>query len=403
LIKRQDSIKKSIQSFFISPIENRTDFLLEVSKHNRNRLKITLPALFILSMLTTLYLYFGMYIQAPDEYVLKVIEMHGFLLIPTLLTYISLILIPKNKATVSKMENLIFKVYLVYCIFWTLFFSLLSQSYSDQITVFQFGIGFVAIIFFLDPLFSLILYGSAILTFALSIGYFQPNPSVVTSDILNSSYMFFIAWVASIILYKNLISDYKLKRKVNDQVLELEQLNKKLEELSIKDSLTGIHNRRFFDKQVTDEWTMALQENSILAIAILDIDDFKNFNDKYGHLEGDDVLKRVVTCIQENSKSPGDVCARFGGEEFVLLLPKTDIMGAQLVCEKIRKDIEELKIPHLISPSGYLTVSIGVCALTPETDENFLNFIKKADEALYEAKTLGKNRVVALTLKEEKK
>jgi len=133
--------------------------------------------------------------------------------------------------------------------------------------------------------------------------------------------MFIIAWVASIILYRNLITDFLLKKKVNDQVIELELLNIKLEELSNRDSLTGIHNRRFFDKQVTDEWTIALQQNSILAIAILDIDDFKNFNDKYGHLEGDDVLKKVVSCIQENSKRPGDVCARFGGEEFVLLLP----------------------------------------------------------------------------------
>ncbi len=326
--------------------------------------------------------------------------MHFFLLVPTLLIFIGLIYASRSSNRNIQLESIIFKLYLVYCVFWTLFFSLLSQSYSDQITVFQFGIGFVAIIFFLDPLFSLILYGSATLTFVISIGYFQSSLSVVTSDILNSSYMFLIAWIASIILYKNFVSDYQLKRKVSDQVIELEDLNKKLEELSNRDSLTGIHNRRFFDKQVTDEWTLALQQNSILAIAILDIDGFKNFNDKYGHLEGDDVLKRVVGCIQENSKRPGDVCARFGGEEFVLLLPKTDISGALLVCEKIRSDVEKLKIPHLNSPTGYLTVSIGICALTPDSDENFLNFIKKADEALYEAKTLGKNRVVALKLRD---
>jgi len=394
------SIKNSIVQFFISPKENRTDFLQEVSRHNRTRLRITLPALFILSSLTSLYLYFGLYLPSPDEYVLKIIEMHAFLLVPTLFTHISLFMIPKEDRKISKLNDLILKVYLVYCVFWTLFFSLLSQSYSDQITVFQFGIGFVAIIFFLDPLFSLLLYGSATLTFVISIGYFQSSISVVTSDILNSSYMFIIAWVASIILYRNLITDFLLKKKVNDQVIELELLNIKLEELSNRDSLTGIHNRRFFDKQVTDEWTIALQQNSILAIAILDIDDFKNFNDKYGHLEGDDVLKKVVNCIQENSKRPGDVCARFGGEEFVLLLPKTDIDGAMLVCEKIRSDVEQLKIPHSNTPTGYLTVSIGVSALSPETDENFINFIKKADEALYEAKNLGKNRVVSLTLRD---
>ena len=109
--------------------------------------------------------------------------------------------------------------------------------------------------------------------------------------------MFFIAWFASIILYRNFMNDFFLKNKVKEQVIELEALNQKLEEISNRDSLTGIHNRRFFDKQVTDEWSIALEQSSILAIAILDIDGFKNFNDLYGHLEGDDILKKVVTCI----------------------------------------------------------------------------------------------------------
>ena len=207
---------------------------------------------------------------------------------------------------------------------WTMFFSLQSQVYSDQLTVYQFGVGFVAVISLLTPSFSVLLYTLTTVIFVMMIPAYQSDSYLLTSDILNSVYMFFIACFASFTLYRNFLRDFILQKRIQEQNTELIHLNFQLEELSNRDALTGIHNRRFFDKQVSDEWQTAHQQQKILSLAIMDIDDFKGYNDHYGHIKGDLVLQKVVHCIQEITKRPGDSLARFGGEEFVLLLPNTD-------------------------------------------------------------------------------
>jgi two-component system chemotaxis family response regulator WspR len=191
------------------------------------------------------------------------------------------------------------------------------------------------------------------------------------------------------------LRDFILQKRIQEQNTELIHLNFQLEELSNRDALTGIHNRRFFDKQVSDEWQTAHQQQKILSLAIMDIDDFKSYNDHYGHIKGDLVLQKVVHCIQEITKRPGDSFARFGGEEFVLILPNTDEAGALAVCHKIRAAVEAMNLDHVKSSSGKITISIGVCTITPDIDENFMTFIHHADLALYEAKKRGKNRVVS--------
>lgn len=177
--------------------------------------------------------------------------------------------------------------------------------------------------------------------------------------------------------------------------LKLEELNVKLLKLANIDGLTGISNRRSFDERLLDEWSRASRNKQPLSLIMLDVDWFKQYNDKFGHLEGDECLKKIAKVSQDVVSRPGDVVARWGGEEFILLLPETDSSGAKQVSEKLRVEVENLHIPHPDSSvSPYLTVSLGVLTGIPDFNSSADTFIKLVDEALYRAKDAGRNQIV---------
>jgi diguanylate cyclase (GGDEF)-like protein/PAS domain S-box-containing protein len=185
-------------------------------------------------------------------------------------------------------------------------------------------------------------------------------------------------------------------RKKTEQ--ELARLHKELEELSFKDGLTGISNRRMFDSILELEWTSARRANQPLSILILDVDHFKQYNDHYGHLAGDDCLRRVAQRLSHAATRPRDFFARFGGEEFVLVLPESDEAAAMLVAERCRDLIFKEQIMHAASPTGQLlSVSIGVGTITPTRDDASDEFLETIDQRLYRAKNDGRNRIVANT------
>jgi len=174
---------------------------------------------------------------------------------------------------------------------------------------------------------------------------------------------------------------------------ELKDANKELKLISSRDGLTGIANRRYYDEYLATEWERMARERKPLSILMCDIDFFKKYNDAYGHLEGDLCLKSVAETIDNLCKRPADLAARYGGEEFVIVLPDTDITGAGLVAESIRNEIEKLNIEHYDSPEGHVTLSIGVSSIIPAHGGENRELVQKADEALYRAKTMGRNRV----------
>lgn len=177
-------------------------------------------------------------------------------------------------------------------------------------------------------------------------------------------------------------------------ITERKQLTDLLERLSYQDGLTGIANRRKFDEAMQLEWRRAKRGQVSLSLIMVDIDFFKKFNDRYGHQAGDDCLKEIARTLQETIHRPGDVAARFGGEEFAVLLPQTSKEGAASVAEVIRTRIEGLKITHLDSSvSPYITVSLGVATLVPNEQTQATDLISAADRALYRAKREGRNRV----------
>ena len=159
------------------------------------------------------------------------------------------------------------------------------------------------------------------------------------------------------------------------------------------DGLTQLANRRCFDEYLEQEWQRLAREQQPLSLIMCDIDFFKNYNDTYGHVAGDDCLRKVSHLIKESVRRPADLAARYGGEEFVLVLPNTDIEGSMLVADVIRKRLEELALPHEDSSvSKSVTLSMGVTSLVPKIDSLPSVLLTSADYALYRAKELGRNQ-----------
>ena len=176
--------------------------------------------------------------------------------------------------------------------------------------------------------------------------------------------------------------------------MKLEELNMQLLKLANVDGLTGIANRRHFDERLGVEWLRALRNRRPLTLIMFDVDWFKQYNDKFGHLEGDECLKRIARSAQEIVSRPADTVARYGGEEFIVLLPETDSGGALTVAEKLRADIEALHLPNPDSTvSPHITVSLGVTTVVPAANSDPTECIKLVDEALYRAKQAGRNRL----------
>ncbi|MDQ7830974.1 MAG: diguanylate cyclase [Desulfovibrionaceae bacterium] len=182
------------------------------------------------------------------------------------------------------------------------------------------------------------------------------------------------------------------RRKARER--ELEALTERLEQLSNQDGLTSVSNRRRFEEVYEKEWLRAKRDGSPLSLLMIDIDCFKAFNDTYGHLRGDCCLKAVAEAICIVLKRPGDFVARFGGEEFVVILPGTGEAGALVIAEDIRENVRSLDIEHATSLAAErVTVSIGVASLIPRADLTAKSLLQASDAALYQAKSNGRDRV----------
>jgi len=184
-----------------------------------------------------------------------------------------------------------------------------------------------------------------------------------------------------------------VKLRVRNQIQIVNQM-RTIERLGRIDQLTNIPNRRSFDERLQMEWKQAVREQTPISLLIMDLDHFKNSNDTYGHQTGDVILQTVAGTFSQSFKRPGDFAARWGGEEFVVLLPNTPLDGALEVAEKIRSDIENTSISAIDGSKIRVTISVGVNSFVPGKDDSIDTFISNADKALYSAKETGRNKVV---------
>ncbi len=177
--------------------------------------------------------------------------------------------------------------------------------------------------------------------------------------------------------------------------IKMAEQRKLLERIALLDCLTEIPNRRSYLDKLSSEWETSLLNKTLLSLIILDVDYFKEYNDNYGHGMGDVALKQIAGTLSNTINRDSDLVARIGGEEFAVLLPETGTEDAHSLAERMRKNIENMQLPHQYSKvSDILTISAGGTTLIPDINTPEHKLFEKADQALYEAKKNGRNRVV---------
>ncbi len=196
-------------------------------------------------------------------------------------------------------------------------------------------------------------------------------------------------WAAELLSSKRL-----LEQRVEERTRQLSEANRQLELLSVTDALTGLANRRRFDSYLAAEWQRASRLGQKVGLMMLDVDWFKNYNDQYGHLQGDECLRQIGQLLKLGARRATDLAARYGGEEFALVVPQAEVQYLKQQAELMRVAFASLHIPHQGSPLGHVTVSIGIAVLMPMAQQQPELLIQLADEALYRAKHQGRNQVV---------
>lgn len=189
----------------------------------------------------------------------------------------------------------------------------------------------------------------------------------------------------------HLEAEINMRKKTEEKLAEL---NQELLKLTLTDALTGVANRRQFDNVLFSEWNRAIRSQTPLCLIIADVDDFKKYNDAYGHQMGDVCLQTIAKLLSSKARRSADLVARYGGEEFAFILPMTDTQEVVDMLKNLIQALGHLNFPHISSELGHVTMSFGMAMMVPQNNQSLDLLIKKADDALYAAKAQGKNRYV---------
>ena len=381
------------------PEKYREDFYRENSKINLNRIKTAARLMIVVIILQALV----SLIQAGSNVALYLhrtfvyyAALYGLLVVVMSLTVIFL-----KKAAHLRTSARVLPVFEIaipaFLLFWALSITMLNQMNHSHIIFYITALLAVGLIQYQQPLLLLSIYASIHLIFLLILPSFQRNPDLLLGHYLNSTIFVILGLLTSRMLFINRRDHFLNRKIIDEQHSRLILLNQQLAALSTIDELTQIPNRRSFNNILEYEWNRSLREGKSISLIMIDVDFFKAYNDNYGHPAGDICLKNVALALQNSVKRSSDFIAKYGGDEFLALLPNTGARGATIVAERVRENIEHLKIPHAFSEiSSYVTVSVGAVTMLPEPGYSRRQLLEHADEAMYEAKRGLRNRVVHL-------
>lgn len=396
---------KLIGSFLAVSVSDKykKEFEIGLNRINIVRGKITAITFIVLEsimLLVTLITKKEAFLTPPDIYYGAMYILMILVMVIHLLVFIRLGKnIPKHRTGILA-AGISFAGFIL---FWCAGISLLDQlSYGGQIIVYAVAIIAVAVTPYYEPKVLLYIYLSVHISFLILMAYFQKSGGLLFGNFINVTSFIIISWAISYMRYKGKAEDFNnriLIQQKNDELErvnnELKEANLKLERLSQIDSLTGIFNRFVFDGTIKAEWDRCKRHFAPLSLIMIDIDLFKEFNDNYGHLAGDECIRRIAGVLSSCARRSSDTVARYGGEEFAIILPHMDKESALELAEQMRRKIEELAIPHEYSSiSEYITISLGVCTTIPSERMSVEEFIGDADKALYEVKKSGRNNVI---------
>lgn len=267
----------------------------------------------------------------------------------------------------------------------------IDQLVTSNIIPFLVACTITALVFLIRPFIIIIAYLVAFIAFYYAIGLTQMDQDILLSNRVKGITAIGIGIGLSLILWKQNFSDISQKGFIKNQQLELEEKNRELEYLAFYDPMTNLYNRRRFEESLNDEITMIRRYGHESCMIILDIDHFKKVNDNYGHPVGDMVIMQIASILKENERDT-DVVSRWGGEEFLILLPHTSISEGGFIAEKLRKMIED-KNMVINDREVQITASFGVAGLSGDKNDSLELAYKDVDQALYLAKERGRNCV----------
>ena len=299
-------------------------------------------------------------------------------------------------------------LYITLMMSWGSIVSLMDQRLYGHLMTFMVNMIVCSVIYLLDNRKILIPYFISMLIIAIGLPYFQNSSDVLIGHYVNLSVFIFISWLTSRILYRSYCENFTGKILLNEanSLLEKEieenrkinakltSANKQLRELSLMDELTGIPNRRCFREFIESAFQHYVKEGSTISVIMIDIDFFKQFNDNYGHQDGDKTLIAIATQINSIIKDSGEILVRWGGEEFIYAALNRDEAAIEETAKTIMSKVSDLKIIHNDSPiNPFITVSLGSCTVDITEKRDISKAIKFADSALYLAKCSGRNCV----------
>jgi diguanylate cyclase (GGDEF)-like protein len=276
----------------------------------------------------------------------------------------------------------------VLCVLFAGFLSGFISAANYQITLYIIMV-FVTVAFFnlsLRQASFIILPGLAVLSGIIFLS--MPLAPIRLNNWINGIVVTLFGFVISQVLFRSWIRGFIDRRTIAEQTMELKRASR-------YDSLTGIANRRFLDETLEEEWRRAARDSRAISLIMIDVDHFKEFNDRFGHNAGDICLREIAQCLSRALLRTGDFAGRFGGEEFLVVLPESDVAGAAEVGERIRTAVEDLNIPHGGSPYKKVTVSLGVACRFAGPMNTAGDLLEAADKAMYESKYRGRNRLTA--------
>ncbi|MBW7572386.1 sensor domain-containing diguanylate cyclase [Caproiciproducens faecalis] len=289
-----------------------------------------------------------------------------------------------------------------FILLWCAGITLLDQLTSGQIIVFTVAVICVAVVPFYSPVTLFFIYLGTEGVFLLLLPAFQKSEGFLFNNSLNSASYVVLSWAIAHMMYKNKIYEFhngKIIREKNEELQringQLTLANQTLEKLAVTDGLTNVYNRSYFDRTVRREWNRCQRGRAPIALIMIDIDYFKEFNDHYGHPAGDRCVRQIAGVLASCVRRSSDSVTRYGGDEFAVLLPCMESDQVSLVAHKIKEEIKNLAIPHRHSPGGpVVSVSVGAYTVVPDSGIALSEFINIADKALYEAKKTRDHVVV---------
>ncbi|MDL2253244.1 GGDEF domain-containing protein [Ruminococcaceae bacterium OttesenSCG-928-I18] len=280
-----------------------------------------------------------------------------------------------------------------YAFFICLWGSFLSAFSGGDTAVFTYVVMGVAVMIVLQPWQAALLLGVNQCLFYLLLYLFSQGGSLASGKVINSLIATLLAVLIASILYRNKAVNYQNTLTITQQNEKIRVINNQLRSLVLADELTGAYNRRFLEEILPEKLEDARRAGEEVAVFMMDIDRFKQYNDIYGHVQGDACLVSVADIIHRTALSEESYFVRYGGEEFVLFLQGEPLPRCRELAEKIRKNIARCRLDHTGCPTGYVTVSIGVCFSGVSDTRDIHELVHCADEAMYFAKKAGRNQV----------